>query len=96
MQTAKLTCAHLAETAHLHHAWETYNRYGRSPAALKRAAIGTGTFRRRLFSRVPPYDLALAKSFSLPTRLYSDPIVHICFSALDRYSTRSQLMCSAM
>lgn len=27
--------------AHLHHAWETYNRYGRSPAALKRAAIGT-------------------------------------------------------
>ncbi|KAI6147286.1 CAAX protease self-immunity-domain-containing protein [Pisolithus tinctorius] len=27
--------------AHIHHAWETYNRYGRSPAALKRAAIGT-------------------------------------------------------
>ncbi|KAF9234688.1 CAAX protease self-immunity-domain-containing protein [Melanogaster broomeanus] len=27
--------------AHLHHAWDTYNRYGRSPAALKRAAIGT-------------------------------------------------------
>lgn len=30
------------DTAHLHHAWETYNRYGRSPAAMKRAAIGTG------------------------------------------------------
>ena len=30
------------DTAHVHHAWETYNRYGRSPAALKRAAIGTG------------------------------------------------------
>ncbi|KAG8214812.1 CAAX protease self-immunity-domain-containing protein, partial [Butyriboletus roseoflavus] len=27
--------------AHVHHAWETYNRYGRSTAALKRAAIGT-------------------------------------------------------
>ncbi|KAI6041423.1 CAAX protease self-immunity-domain-containing protein [Pisolithus marmoratus] len=27
--------------AHIHHGWETYNRYGRSPAALKRAAIGT-------------------------------------------------------
>ncbi|KAL4070050.1 CAAX protease self-immunity-domain-containing protein [Scleroderma yunnanense] len=27
--------------AHVHHAWETYNRYGCSRAALKRAAIGT-------------------------------------------------------
>ncbi|KIJ14939.1 hypothetical protein PAXINDRAFT_169365 [Paxillus involutus ATCC 200175] len=27
--------------AHIHHAWDTYNRYGRSPAALKRAVIGT-------------------------------------------------------
>ncbi|KAI9462980.1 CAAX protease self-immunity-domain-containing protein [Boletus coccyginus] len=27
--------------AHVHHAWETYNRYGRSLAAMKRAAIGT-------------------------------------------------------
>lgn len=27
--------------AHVHHAWETYNKYGRSPAALKCAAIGT-------------------------------------------------------
>lgn len=30
------------DTAHVHHAWETYNRYGRSPAAMKRAAFGTG------------------------------------------------------
>ncbi|KAF9220520.1 Abi-domain-containing protein [Gyrodon lividus] len=27
--------------AHMHHAWDTYNRYGRSPAAVKRAVIGT-------------------------------------------------------
>ncbi|KIK98535.1 hypothetical protein PAXRUDRAFT_823761 [Paxillus rubicundulus Ve08.2h10] len=27
--------------AHVHHAWDTYNRYGRNPAALKRAVIGT-------------------------------------------------------
>ncbi|KAH7885150.1 CAAX protease self-immunity-domain-containing protein [Phlebopus sp. FC_14] len=27
--------------AHIHHAWDTYNRYGRSPAALKRAVVGT-------------------------------------------------------
>ncbi|KAI6114244.1 CAAX protease self-immunity-domain-containing protein [Pisolithus sp. B1] len=27
--------------AHIHHGWEVYNRYGRSPAAFKRAAIGT-------------------------------------------------------
>ncbi len=26
------------DTAHLHHAWETYNQYGRTGAALKRAA----------------------------------------------------------
>ncbi|KAI6123947.1 hypothetical protein EV401DRAFT_2056027 [Pisolithus croceorrhizus] len=25
----------------IHHGWEVYNRYGRSPAAFKRAAIGT-------------------------------------------------------
>lgn len=35
----ELTCL---DTAHVHHAWETYNRYGRTPAAMKRAAIGTG------------------------------------------------------
>jgi len=63
MQTAKLTCANLAETAHVHHAWETYNKYGRSPAALKRAAIGTGMFRRRSFSWVPPYNLAVRQVF---------------------------------
>ncbi|KAG6375939.1 hypothetical protein JVT61DRAFT_2810 [Boletus reticuloceps] len=34
-------CPLLFGAAHAHHAWETYNRYGRSPAALKRAAIGT-------------------------------------------------------
>ncbi|EGN97760.1 hypothetical protein SERLA73DRAFT_90856 [Serpula lacrymans var. lacrymans S7.3] len=27
--------------AHLHHAWDTYNRYGRSSAALKRAVVST-------------------------------------------------------
>lgn len=27
--------------AHIHHGWEVYNRYGRSPAALKRAVVGT-------------------------------------------------------
>lgn len=32
----------LPNAAHIHHAWDTYNRYGRSPAALKRAVIGTG------------------------------------------------------
>lgn len=30
------------DTAHVHHAWETYNRYGCTPAAMKRAAIVTG------------------------------------------------------
>ncbi|KAN0087830.1 CAAX protease self-immunity domain containing protein [Tylopilus felleus] len=34
-------CPLLFGAAHVHHAWEIYNRYGRSPAALKRAAVGT-------------------------------------------------------
>lgn len=78
----------LTATAHVHHAWETYNRYGRSPAALRRAAIGTSTFHHHPLL-LPPYDLVFAKSFSLPTRLFLDSIVRICFSALDQYSLRS-------
>lgn len=34
----------LLDAAHIHHAWEIYNRYGRSPAAMKRAVIGTGGY----------------------------------------------------
>ncbi|KAG6336859.1 hypothetical protein ID866_2217 [Astraeus odoratus] len=34
-------CPMVFGAAHIHHAWDTYNRYGRSPAALKRAVIGT-------------------------------------------------------
>lgn len=33
-------------TAHLHHAWDTYNRYGRTPSALRIAMVQTCQFSR--------------------------------------------------
>ena len=63
-----LMCLLLYFTAHAHHGWEIFNRYGRTAAAVRRALLATGTFLDS--SRATSIDRAAAVFQTLYTSLF--------------------------
>lgn len=66
--------------AHLHHAWDTYNRLGRSSFALKRAVLQTSMSFSLLTSKIYNRCTWRAQYSSLHTPLYLDSTALFCFS----------------
>ena len=72
--------------AHVHHAWEIFNRYGRTAAAAKRAAMICCT------SSLPPFfqqNLTMKQLFNSPIQPYSASTVPGSSSARAPYSLPS-------